>query len=79
MFDNIKAFEMKLKIFKHDVKNGTFKYFPFLRKILLISKFMKNHTLKNLKNNCPTSQKQLLNSFLQDLCSSGNLKKQQNI
>jgi hypothetical protein len=30
IFDNIKAFEIKLKIFKRDVDNGTFKYFPNL-------------------------------------------------
>ncbi|XP_062887396.1 general transcription factor II-I repeat domain-containing protein 2A-like isoform X1 [Mobula hypostoma] len=32
MFDNIKAFEIKLEVFKRDVENGTFKYFPNLKK-----------------------------------------------
>jgi hypothetical protein len=32
VFYNIKAFEIKLKIFKRDVDNGTFKYFPNLQK-----------------------------------------------
>jgi hypothetical protein len=30
MFDNIKAFEIKLKFFKRDVDNGTFNYFQNL-------------------------------------------------
>lgn len=32
MFDIIKAFEMKLRIFKRDVENKDFKYFPHLKK-----------------------------------------------
>jgi uncharacterized protein Usg len=32
MFYNIKAFEMKLEIFKRNVDNDTFKYFPNLQK-----------------------------------------------
>jgi hypothetical protein len=32
MFDNIKAFEIKLKMIKRDVDNDTFKYFPNLQK-----------------------------------------------
>lgn len=32
MFDNIKAFEIKLKVFQRDVDNCIFKYFPNLKK-----------------------------------------------
>jgi hypothetical protein len=32
VFDNIKAFEIKLTVLKRDVDNGTFKYFPNLQK-----------------------------------------------
>jgi hypothetical protein len=32
MFDNIKAFEIKMKIFKRDVDNGIFKYLPNLQR-----------------------------------------------
>lgn len=33
-FDYIKSFQMKLKVFKKDVDNERFKYFPYLKKYI---------------------------------------------
>jgi hypothetical protein len=31
MYDNIKVFEVKLAIFKHDINSNSFKFFPLLK------------------------------------------------
>jgi hypothetical protein len=78
IFDNIKAFEIKLKILKRDVDNGTFKYFPNLQNTRLILKLMKKQTFRAFKCNFQALLIQLSNNSLQDLLSSGHLKKLQN-
>ena len=46
-FDIMKAFEMKLRIFKHDVENNCFKYFQHLKQYYAE---LEIHSLKFLKN-----------------------------
>jgi hypothetical protein len=79
MFDNIKAFEIKLKNIKRDVDNGTFKYCPNLQKHMTDLEFREKRTFRAFKRNFQASLIQLSNNSLQDLLSSGNLKKLQNL
>jgi hypothetical protein len=74
MFDNLKVFEIKLKIFKRDVDSGTFKYFPNLQKHMADLEIHEIQTFRAFKCNFEASVIQLLNNYLKDLLSSDHLK-----